>query len=67
MAENDKRLTYATIDEACQAAFAVEDGYGDAATNADRYRVFRDGFFAGWIAAQKLTVTVLVEGKAAHG
>ena len=66
MAENDKRLTHATIDEACKDAFAVEDGYGDA-TNADRYRVFRDGFFAGWIAAQKLTVTVLVEGKAAHG
>lgn len=39
---------YRRAEAACRQAFEVEDGYGDPDGNPQRYRVFRDGFFAAW-------------------
>ena len=34
------------IESACRVAFETEHGYGNPEANIDRYRVFRDGFYA---------------------
>ena len=39
---------YRRAETACRQAFEVEDGYGAPDSNPQRYRIFRDGFFAAW-------------------
>ncbi len=39
---------WGTIDRFCRHAFEVEDGYGYPDSNPKNFKVFRDGFFAGY-------------------
>ena len=43
------------IEHACRQAFALEDGYGDPDAMPQRYRIFRDGFYAGTVVTQPTT------------
>ena len=43
--------SYGEIESACRHAFEIEDGYGDPDSNPQRYRIFRDGFFAARVSA----------------
>ena len=43
---------YAEIEARCRKAFVLEDGYGIPSEHPERYRVFRDGFFASWMRAR---------------
>ena len=43
---------HAQIEARCRKAFLLEDGYGIASEHPERYRVFRDGFFAAWMRAR---------------
>ncbi len=43
------------IEQACRKAFALEAGYGDPNTMSHRYRIFRDGFYAGTVVTQPTT------------
>ena len=52
MDTDDKQSAYGTIEAACRCAFD-EEGYGYPESNMAKYRVFRDGFLAGWLASQK--------------
>lgn len=40
------------IEARCRKAFLLEDGYGVPSEHPERYRVFRDGFFAAWMRAR---------------
>lgn len=44
---------YAKANAACRRAFEEEDGYGHPESNPQRYRIFRDGFFAAWNLVHK--------------
>lgn len=43
---------HAQIEARCRKAFLLEDGYGVPSEHPERYRVFRDGFFAAWMRAR---------------
>jgi len=43
---------HAQIEARCRKAFLLEDGYGIPSEHPERYRVFRDGFFAAWMRAR---------------
>mgnify|MGYP000152035630 CR=1 FL=1 len=45
-------LEHAEIEARCRKAFLLEDGYGVPGEHPERYRVFRDGFFAAWMRAK---------------
>lgn len=55
MNEAKDNPTYFEIEAACRNAFENEGDYGHPESNAHKYRVFRDGFFAGWFAAKQPT------------
>lgn len=42
---------YSEIEARCRKAFLEEDGYGEPGAHPERYRVFRDGFYAAWMRA----------------
>jgi hypothetical protein len=45
-------LEHSEIEARCRKAFLLEDGYGVPSEHPERYRVFRDGFFAAWMRAR---------------
>jgi len=53
--EQRKPLTFGEIEGKCRNAFLLEDGYGLPSEHPERYRVFRDGFYAAWNRAHGIT------------